>query len=136
MIERWIGIEDHPEYQVSEWGRIWSCGTVRTMLGRWGMMTRATKPKELKPYRMGQYLGVRFTMGGKNYYIHRLVAQHFIREIDAGLEVNHKNGNKHDNRLENLEVVTPRENRLHSTHVLGHRAGQFGPGRTRIGKHA
>ena len=100
------------------------------------MMTRTTKAKELKPFRMGQYIGVRFQMGGKSHYIHRLVAQHIHGFEHASTQVTHKNGDKHDNRAENLEWVTKSENMRHSTHVLGNRAGQFGPGRTRISVHA
>lgn len=52
-------------------------------------------------------------------YAHRLVAAAFIGPCPDGLEVNHKNGNKQDNRVENLEYVTRSENERHSYRVLG-----------------
>jgi hypothetical protein len=46
--------------------------------------------------------------------IHRLVALHFIENIDNKPFVNHKNGNKLDNRDENLEWATNQENVIHA----------------------
>jgi hydroxyacyl-ACP dehydratase HTD2-like protein with hotdog domain len=45
--------------------------------------------------------------------IHRLVALSFIGPCPVGKEVNHKNGIKTDNRVENLEYVTRKENMKH-----------------------
>jgi hypothetical protein len=59
------------------------------------------------------YLTVNFQMRGKKYYIHRLVAEHFI-DGDSSLEVNHKDGDKKNNYVSNLEWVTSRENQLHA----------------------
>ena len=45
---------------------------------------------------------------------HRTLAEYFISNPKLKLQVNHKNGIKHDNNLDNLEWVTQSENALHS----------------------
>jgi hypothetical protein len=50
----------------------------------------------------------------KNYRLHRLLALAFILNPSNLKVVNHKNGNKFDNKLENLEWTTHSENSLHS----------------------
>ena len=132
MIEIWKPIKEEPEYEVSNLGNIRSLGTTRTVNSRWGKkMVRKTKEKNLKPFKSGEYCAVRFHEAGKTYYVHRLVAFAFLQgEID--LEVNHKDGRKSNNNLSNLELLTPSENMLHRTHILGLRRGQFGQGRVRV----
>jgi hypothetical protein len=48
-----------------------------------------------------------------SHFIHRLLAVYFLN-IKPNQQVNHKNGIKTDNRLENLECVTPSQNILHA----------------------
>lgn len=48
------------------------------------------------------------------YLIHRLVWEAFRGKIPEHLLINHKNGNKNDNRLSNLELMTNLENMRHA----------------------
>ena len=68
----------------------------------------------------------------KRYFIHRLVAYHFVEGFNDKLVVNHKNGLKTDNRADNLEWVTRSENDLHAykndlrhVHNSGHKGDMY-----------
>lgn len=50
----------------------------------------------------------------KTYYVHRLVADAFIGSAWQGAEVNHKDGDKTNNNLANLEWVSHSENHIHA----------------------
>ena len=62
--------------------------------------------------------------GGKKKLLHRLVAEAFIENPNGKTFVNHIDGNRLNNNIENLEWVTPRENCEHSISVLGNRPGK------------
>lgn len=78
----------------------------------------------------GEYFQVRAMMNGKRGYAlaHRMVYLHFQGPIPNGLTINHENGNKKDNRPENLTLATNSEQQLHATRVLkvGHACRQYG----------
>ena len=57
--------------------------------------------------------------GGRQHVVHRLVWEAFHEAIPKGLQINHINGRRQDNRLENLELVTCSENIRHAIQVLG-----------------
>lgn len=66
------------------------------------------------------YDRVHLHVNGKNklVLVHRLVAQAFIPNVDNLPEVNHKDGNKQNNDVSNLEWVTKSQNKRHSIDVL------------------
>ena len=112
MEEIWkpvLGYEDH--YQISDLGRL-----------RRISRSQATRPGRIKkPYpTISGYLRYNLSVGNKVRHIsvHRLVLEAFHGPIPEYLQTNHKNGNKKDNRLINLEVCTPSYNRVHALEVL------------------
>ena len=88
-------------------------GNVMPVSGR-----RGSEPfKQLSLCDAHGYLKV--TLGKTQPLVHRLVASAFIPNPQHKEEVNHKNGVKSDNRVENLEWVTRSENAIHSSRILG-----------------
>ena len=132
VIETWVDLNFDSNYQVSQSGKVRSKNRVIPTKCRWGKDTfKYLKGRELKPCKIGAgYLSVRFNFRGKSYYIHRLVAEHFI-DGDKSLDINHKDGNKENNSVDNLEFVTKSQNMLHSTYILGNKRGQFMKNRER-----
>lgn len=80
-----------------------------------GEIRRIDSCKVLKPCNKNGYLAVSLWMDGLQYprYVHRLVVEAFNGEIN-GFEINHIDGNKQNNKLSNLEVVTSTENKKHA----------------------
>lgn len=72
--------------------------------------------KVLKPSNMRGYQRVKLYRNAcpKVYSVHRLVADAFIPREHDKYQVNHKDGNKANNSVENLEWVTQRENNIHA----------------------
>jgi len=73
---------------------------------------------------------LRVSVGGriKRDRIHRLVAKAFIANPNYKPYVNHIDGNKKNNRIDNLEWCTPKENSMHAskTGLLSHDTGKKG----------
>lgn len=113
--ENWLPIPDFPDYAVSD------CGRVKRIRSVPKTRHRKETVKVPHPTRDG-YFDVALYKNGKPYYlrIHRLVLHAFVGRPPTGKpQTNHINGNKQDNRLENLEWVSASENRLHAINVLG-----------------
>ena len=62
----------------------------------------------------GGYL--RYSVRRKDYYIHRLVYEHFVGKIPEKYDINHIDGNKTNNHVSNLELANRRANHIHAIH--------------------
>jgi hypothetical protein len=113
--------------EVSNLGRVRSLDRTIEVVNRWG-----TKTKKLLRGRIRKtakfsngYMGVVFSRRGKCHMVHRLVASAFIPNPDNKPQVNHKNGQRDDNRECNLEWVTCSENHKHSYKSLKRKKHKF-----------
>jgi hypothetical protein len=104
--ERWHKCEvPYTRYEVSNQGRVRNAHTGQVLRPR--KVSRGYRKVTL--FYKGQQ---------KHCLVHNLVATAFVEGWREGLEVNHKNGVKTDNRAENLEWVTSSENKQHARDVL------------------
>jgi len=114
MKEIWKDIPEYNgAYQASNLGNIRS--TDRFVKCKHGDAFR--RGKVLKPAIMrGGYLGVNFSVKSvtRSHHVHFLVAWAFIGERKKGFVINHKDGDRFNNSVKNLEYVTARENVTHS----------------------
>lgn len=112
-------------YLVSDEGDIRTVARKVLHNGRWGQTLMSMPEKDMRPILLRNgYLDIQLSKDGvkKHHLIHRLVAAAFIGP--SALEVNHKDGVKKNNRVDNLEYCTSRENQLHVTRVLKKRIGE------------
>lgn len=104
-MEYWKNIDGWERYEVSTDGRI------RNKESGCVLQSRANSCGYMR-------VGLCKHRKQKWVFVHRLVAEAFIANPDNKGQVNHKNGNKTDNRAENLEWVTASENQSHRRKVL------------------
>lgn len=98
-------------YEVNELGQVRS---IDRMVEHKNRKIINYKGKELKPdINKGGYANVRLSKNGiiKNMKVHRLVAETFLSNPNNLPEVHHKNHDRRDNRVENLQWVTRTEQR-------------------------
>lgn len=113
-------IKGYKDYYVSKRGFVLSC--------------KNNKKRILKPDNSKGYLRVVLSKNGKTkrFMIHRLVAQSFIRNSENKPEVNHIDGNKLNNQLNNLEWVTRSENEIHNFRILKRKVNKPWLGKTGV----
>lgn len=100
MSENWRVVERHPDYMVSDDGKV---------MGKYGRL--------LKPAIVNGRERVR--LDDEQIFVHRLVAEAFIENPFCLCVVNHKDGNPKNNNAWNLEWCTQKQNMIHARDVLG-----------------
>jgi hypothetical protein len=114
-------------YEVSNQGAVRALRRIGVYRGRWGeskmvfparIMKIGTAPNGY------QYVKLKKPNGpSKHYLCHRLVMAAFVGDPPF-LQVNHKDGDKKNNRVENLEYCTAMQNIRHCIDVLGKKRGE------------
>lgn len=118
MKEIWKDIPNYEGvYQASTLGNIRSLGFTHEIKNQWGSTSiRHKKGRVLKQHiNTAGYYNVQLCKDGmtKRIMTHRLIAITFIPNPDNKREVNHKDSNRLNNQIENLEWVTSKENTEH-----------------------
>jgi hypothetical protein len=115
-METWRDIPGVPFYQASGEGRVKSLTRIVEQACRWGgTVQREFVGRVLVSHPNSHgYLMVSVGSPAKSKTVHSLVARAFLGEIPEGCQVNHKDGDKTNNRPENLEYITSTENNCHA----------------------
>lgn len=105
--EKWVKIKDFPIYSVSSHGRVMNTNTKRLLKP---VISSSNGYYEVNLYKERK---------GHVKQIHRLVYSSFYPEDDlTGFVINHKDGNKLNNLLSNLEKITYQQNNLHAEYNI------------------
>lgn len=122
-MEEWRDIKGlEGKFQVSNLGRIRNCGyncKVKNKNGSSHFRKLAPKIKK-QCVKENDYLVVALSRKFPNNYVHRLVCEAFIDNPENLPCVNHKDGNKKNNRVSNLEWCTYSENQRHHHRELSY----------------
>jgi len=125
--EKWLPVVGYEGlYEVSNNGYVRALYREGIYKARWGMAKMNFPAKILKLSKNTNgynYVSLSKNSNHRKYLIHRLVLIAFVGESD--LQCNHKDGNKENNNLYNLEFCTNQENSLHSTRVLKQKIGEL-----------
>ena len=113
--EEWRSIKGYEGwYEVSSFGRVRSCDRTIVQWSRYGHnIERTLKGQAIKPTDNGhgyQMVSLTVNQHRKAHYLHRLVAEAFLDNCEGKLEVNHKDADKMNNHVSNLEWCTRIEN--------------------------
>ena len=115
MKEIWKDVNGYEGlYQISNTGRIKSLSHYARNNVNGGK--RLTKGRILSQYKIPNgYFKVQLSKNGvrKKHYLHRIVAKAFLNNKDNLSDVNHIDGNKGNNFVENLEWCNHRDNQIH-----------------------
>jgi hypothetical protein len=112
-MEIWKEIPEHKGYEVS------NLGQVRSYFNNSGIIVANYKIlKQIVTEKNYRRVLLRKNKKKRIWFVHRVVMLAFVGKIPNKMEVNHINGIKSDNRLENLEYVTRSQNEIHKYRVL------------------
>ena len=105
-------LDEFPNYGIDEQGNVFSFKS--------NQFIRPIMARVIKGNKNQAYWSVILKKEGKSYqrYIHRLLAQTFIFNSEKKATVNHKDGNRLNNNLDNLEWTTQKENVDHALDIL------------------
>jgi hypothetical protein len=75
------------------------------LVHRFGYVKNAKSSQLLKPITLKSGYQ-QLTLAGRKLYVHQIVARSFIREYSTMYEIDHIDGNRANNKIDNLEIVT------------------------------
>lgn len=115
--EEWRDIKDYPNYQVSNLGKVKSKERYTKAKGNEVIHRKDKILKQQIDTKGYCYVRLYNSKGFKAKKIHRLVAEHYLENINRLPQVNHIDGDKTNNCILNLEWCTDLENKKHAIKI-------------------